>query len=158
MQTLPRYSHLSDSELRAKLIDSAGLEREAVAHVIALLAEYDMRRLYLAEGYKSLFVFCTGALHVSEDAAYTRIQVARAARKCPEVLDALITGSVSLSAIALLAPHLTTANVVALLAEARHKRKDDVRVIVARLNPRPVNKLPEKTAEQRTLLRPGMGQ
>jgi hypothetical protein len=40
----------------------------------ASLAEMDVRRLCLAQGYSSLFVYCTRALHLSEHAACGRIE------------------------------------------------------------------------------------
>jgi hypothetical protein len=38
--------------------------------LIAMLGELDSRRLYLAEGYSSLFTYCTQCLRLSEHAAY----------------------------------------------------------------------------------------
>jgi hypothetical protein len=53
-------------------------ERRATAQLIASLAELDARRLYLGEGCASLFAYCTRVLHLSEYAAYGRIEAARA--------------------------------------------------------------------------------
>ena len=85
-------------------------EREATARLIALLAEVDERRLYLGEGCSSLFTYCTQALHLSEHAAYGRIEAARAARRFPVVLDLLSEASLTLTSVTLLAPHLTPTN------------------------------------------------
>jgi hypothetical protein len=63
-------------------------ERQATAQLIAHLAEMDARRLYLGEGCSSLFTYCTQVLHLSEHAAYGRIEAARAARKFPAILEA----------------------------------------------------------------------
>jgi hypothetical protein len=57
------------------------------------LGELDARRLYLGEGCSSLFAYCTQVLHLSEHAAYGRIEAARAARQWPIVLDLLADGS-----------------------------------------------------------------
>jgi hypothetical protein len=56
-------------------------ERQATARLIAGLAELDARRLYLGEGCPSLFAYCTQVLHLSEHAAYGRIEAARTARR-----------------------------------------------------------------------------
>lgn len=112
-------------------------ERAATAELVTLLAEFDRRQLYLADGCSSLFVFCTDVLHMSEASAYHRIHAARAARKWPVVLEHLRAGSITLGALGTLAPHLTAANCKDLLAEARHKSKRDVERIVARIRPRP---------------------
>ena len=54
----------------------ASLQRDATVALIAHLAELDARRLYLAEGCASLFAYCTQVLHLSEHAAYGRIEAA----------------------------------------------------------------------------------
>ena len=91
--------------------------------MIALLSQLDARRLYLGEGCSSLFAYCTQVLHLSEHAAYGRIGAARTARKFPIVLDLLTDGSVTLTAVTLLSPHLTPLNHLELLNDARHKSK-----------------------------------
>src|SRR5262245_18874717 len=89
---------------------AAANEREATARLIALLAEMDGRGLYLQQGYSSLFVYCTRCLHLSEHAAYGRIEAARASRKFPLVLDRLADGSITLTTNCLLSNHLTSDN------------------------------------------------
>lgn len=140
---------LADHDLLAQVHSAVDDERQATAHLIALLTELDARRLYLAEGCSSLFTYCTQILHLSEHAAYGRIEAARAARRFPVILERLAEGTIHLTAISLLAPHLTTENHVEVLDEARHKSKRDVEHLVARLAPRPdvravVRKLPER--------------
>jgi hypothetical protein len=83
----------------------------------------DARRLYLGAGYSSLFTYCTQALHLSEHAAYGRIEAARAARRFPLVMDLLANGSLTVTTVGLLAPHLTADNHRNVLESACHKRK-----------------------------------
>src|SRR5688500_13601836 len=97
----------------------------------------DARRLYLGEGFSSLFTYCTTVLHLSEHAASDRIQAARAARRFPAILDRLADGSVTLSAICLLSPHLTDENHIGILAAARHQSKREVERMIAALRPLP---------------------
>ena len=131
------HEKLSDSDLLLEVRRLAGGEREATARLIAALGELDARRLYLGEGCASLFTYCTQVLHLSEHAAYGRIEAARAARKWPAILGLLADGSVHLTAIGLLAPHLTTENHQRVLSSARHKTKREVEEIVASLRPQP---------------------
>ena len=150
MTKLESASKLSNAELLAEVKSAAQGERHATARLVALLAEVDTRRLYLGEGCSSLFTYCTQVLHLSEHAAYGRIEAARAARRFPVVLDLLIEGAITLTALTLLAPHLTQATHRNVLTEARHKTKRDVEHIVARLRPQPavaatVRKLPTPT-------------
>jgi hypothetical protein len=72
---------LSDQDLLARLSVLAGNERESTVELIAHLAALDSRpALYAAQGYGSLFAYCTQALRLSEDAACNRIEAARACR------------------------------------------------------------------------------
>ena len=76
-------------------------------------------------------------LHLSEGSAYNRIETARAARRYPKVLDALERGDLTLTAVRLLAPHLTPANHGEVLAAARHRTKQGIQELIASVNPRP---------------------
>jgi hypothetical protein len=138
MKTLISSLHqLSDEELLARVKDLAWREREATTILIAHLAELDARRLYLPEGCSSMFTYCTQVLSFSERAAYARIEAARSARKYPTILDRLVEGSLNLTGIVLLAPHLTPENHWAVLDEAGFKTRRQVEEIVARLRPLP---------------------
>jgi hypothetical protein len=128
---------LSDSEVLAHTRDAVRDERVATARVIALLMELDTRRLYLGEGCSSLFTYCTQVLHLSEHAAYNRIETARAARRFPAILELIELGAVTLTTVRLLAPHLTEANHRDLLERARHKTKRNVELLVATISPQP---------------------
>lgn len=77
------FTHLSNDELAAAVTRLAGNERTATAQLIASLAEFDRRRLYLDHGFKSLYAYCLDVLHLSEHAAYGRIEAARAAQRFP---------------------------------------------------------------------------
>ncbi len=130
-------SDLSDAALLAEAVRVAGAERRATAGLVALLAEVDARKLYLGEGYPSLFAWCTAVLHLSEPAAYSRIAAARAARRYPIIVTLLGNGDVALTAITLLTAHLTDENHETLLEAARYASKRDVERLVASLVPQP---------------------
>ncbi len=152
MTILPSgFARLSDQELLMHIRQAAQVEREATARLVALLVELDARRLYLGEGFSSLFTFCTQALHLSEHAAYNRIETARAARRFPIVLNMVDEGAVTVTAVRLLSPHLTPENHRDVLARARHKSKREIEQLVASLHPQPdvpaaIRKLPTPTA------------
>lgn len=120
MRHITPVDHLSDRELLAATERAATDERHLTAELLALLGEVDARRLYLGQSCASLFTYCTQALHLSEHAAYHRIEAARAVRQFP---------------------------IAALLDAARHKSKREVEHQIACLAPRPdertiVRKLP----------------
>ena len=94
---------LSDRDLLDATVHAVDRERRTTADLLALLAELDTRKLYLGEGYASLFTYCTQVLHLSEPAAYSRITAARAARRYPVIFALLAEGAVTLTTIGLLA-------------------------------------------------------
>jgi hypothetical protein len=137
MTTMNSLTELPDQQLTARVIALADGERRATVALIASLAEFDARRLYLAAGCSSLFTYCTQVLRLSEHAAYGRIEAARTVRRFPVLLDQLADGSLTLTSVCLLAPHLTTENHLEVLASARHKTKRGMELLVAALRPRP---------------------
>ncbi len=142
-------THLSDTELIDALRRAAHEERGATALLIGHLAEMDARTLHLGLGFSSLFEYCLEVLRLSESATCKRIDVARAARRFPVLLDRLAEGALSLTSARLLAPHLTIPNHRELIAAAAGLRKRAVEEILARRFPKPdvvtlVRKLPTK--------------
>jgi hypothetical protein len=90
-------------------------------------------------------------LHVSEYAAYDRMEVARAVRKFPLILEMLADGSLTLTTARILAPALTPANHRRLLESAAHKTKREVLQLVAQRRPlanvpASIRQLPSRTA------------
>lgn len=134
---LPSLTSLTDEQLLARVKTLAHAERRATAALIAALAELDERRLYLSQGYPSLFAYCTEALSLSEDAAYNRIRAARVASKWPIVLDMIADGSVSVTVVRLLSDVLTDTNHEELLRAACHKSKRQAEEMIAALRPQP---------------------
>lgn len=142
------FAHLTDAALVVEVQRLAATERQATARLVASLAEFDQRRLHLAQGYSSLFDYCLKALKLSEHETCNRIEAARAVRKFPELLDRLAAGVLSLTAIRLLAPHLTTGNVALVMREAEGRNTEGIRRLIAELHPQPpvpsvVRRLPD---------------
>jgi len=149
MRTVCTVASLSDDALLARVGMLVERERHAMADLIAALGEVDARKLYLGAGCPSLFVYCTHVLHLSEQAAYARIEAARCVRRYPQVdlVQRLADGAVTLTTIGLLAPIMTAQNAADLLNRARHKSKTAVEKLVAEIRPQPavattVRKLP----------------
>jgi hypothetical protein len=145
--TLP--CQLSDGELIAAVMRCARDEKHATAVLVAHLAEFDARRLFLAAGYSSLFAYCCEVLGLSEDATCNRIEAARACRMFPAVLDRLADGSLTVTTVRLLARHLTAENHQELLAAASSRSRRAVEELVACHFPKPdtrssIRKVPER--------------
>ena len=124
---------LSDQALLKKAEELAHHERIATAELIAALAEIDERKLYLGQGCSSMFAYCTRVLHLSEHAAYDRIEAARFGREFPVVLDRLRCGALTLTNLRLLGPLLKGETIESLLDQAAHKSKHEVEALVGRL-------------------------
>src|SRR5690242_2545768 len=103
MSHLPREVLLHDVSVG----NSQDCERIAIR--LAQLAEIDAQEYYLPLAYKSMFAYCVGELHMSEDSAGKRIQAARVARKFPVLFKAVADGRLHVSAVCMLAPHLQPA-------------------------------------------------
>ena len=148
MSTIIDLARVSDDELVDEMRRLVASEQRATARLVACLAELDKRRLYLPLGYTSLFRYCTDALRLSEDATFTRIEAARAARRFPCLVDLMAAGDLTLTAVRLLAPHLTPENHVSLVQDARHKGMKEIQLLIARHKPLPpvpstIRKLPD---------------
>jgi len=126
---------LSDQDLLGRTEQLARGHARLTAVLVAHLAELDARRLYLAEGFPSLYAYCIHALRLSEYAAYNRIEAARVARRFPVVLRLLASGDLLLSAVGVLARHLTSENCESLIETAAGKSKREVERLVAGLAP-----------------------
>jgi len=133
----PSLERLTDDELEIRLQRLAAIEHRALALLLFHLGEFDERRLHADRGHPSLFSYCLRVLGYSEQAAYKRIQAARAARAFPEVLQKIAEGELTLTAAVILAPHIRAENAKQLLAAARGKRTREIEALSAALSPRP---------------------
>jgi hypothetical protein len=128
-------TEVSDGQLLESACLHARNARAQTAHLLADLAEIDVRRLFVQAGYSTLSVYCRDALRLSEDAAARRIHAARAARRFPAVFAMCADGRLSLTAVNLLAPHLTPSNVDELLAAAAGKSRSGIEELIRARKP-----------------------
>jgi hypothetical protein len=124
-------AHLSDEVLLRDLAALMVRERVTTATLLAHIGEVDARRLYVPAGYPSMHAYCVDELRLSEDAAYKRIQAARAARQFPALFLALAEGRLHLAGACLLAPHLTPGTAEELIEAATHRRKSEIEELLA---------------------------
>jgi len=129
-------THVSDPDLVRGLTSAVAQDRSATVVVLAHLAEFDARRLYLPAAFPSTYLYCVHELHLSEDAAYKRIQAARAARQFPAIFEAVAEGRLHLRGVNLLAPYLTPENADALLQAAANKTTREIEQLLAERFPR----------------------
>jgi hypothetical protein len=125
-------AHLGDAALLRDLAALVAQDRLTTAKLLAHIAEADARRLYAPAGYPSMFAYCVEELGLSEDAAYKRIQAARAARRFPVLLSAMAEGRLHLAGVCLLVPHITEGTVEELIDAATHRRKSEIEAWLVR--------------------------
>ena len=123
----------SDEAVLARMVALSGRGREDTVELIANLIQVARRGLHRSQGPGKLFGYLTRVLRFSDAAAWNRIQAARAVRRFPEILDLLADGTINLTTIRLLGPHLTKENWRSLMAEAAGNGTRDVKKIVARI-------------------------
>jgi hypothetical protein len=133
---MSKLGRISSEQLLARLLELIQRGRELEADLIEHLAEVDARKLYMREGCPSMFAYCVEVLHFAEAVAYKRIAAARAARRFPDILMALRSGGLHLTAVSMLAPQLTEGNVSELLAAAQHRTTDEIRRMLADRRPK----------------------
>ena len=143
---------LSDAALLEGLDRVVGSGRRALAHLLAHLCEVEDRRIHLDAGYSSMFAYCVSRLGFSEDEAARRIEVARIARAAPIVFTRIAEGRLSLSAAALLRPHVHASHLTELVDVVSGKSVQTARVTLAAPFPRPdvpssIRRLPEPKAQ-----------
>lgn len=106
------------------------IERQTTAKVLEHLCEIDRRRLWLKEGYSSLFDFCVRFLNYSEGEAARRIQAARCVENVAAVKPLLETNALSLTGISLIAPFVTKENAAALLPQVERKSRREIEKVL----------------------------
>jgi hypothetical protein len=156
IMTTNEIEQMSNDALVAETKRLAEVERRSMAELLTLLIEVERRGLCQQLGCSSMFTYCTRVLGLSEQAAYSRINAARAAVRFPAMLPMLAEGALTLSSVGLLAPHLDEANHEVLLDAARHKSTRDVQRLLACAHPQPdipasVRALPAAEAERATI-------
>jgi 5-methylcytosine-specific restriction endonuclease McrA len=110
--------------------------RRSAAKVLALITEVEVRKLF-ADGYSSLWDFCTRRLHLSENEASNRIHASRAARRFPIILEMIADGRLHMTGVRLLRPYLTPETVNSLLRASIHKSRKEIEQLIADRFPRP---------------------
>src|SRR6185369_11367599 len=130
-------ARLSEQELLDHFECLVARDRRTTAALLVAIAEIDERKLWARHACSSMFSFCMERFHMSEQVTAKRIWAARTARRFPVVLDFVARGELHLSAIHLLAKHLTTENHLQVLERATHKSSREVERLVAELAPRP---------------------
>src|SRR6187431_2217370 len=131
------FAKLSEHELLEHFENLVVRDRRTTAQLLVAIAEIDERKLWARHACSSMFVFCVERFHMSEQVTAKRLWAARTARRFPVIIEMIERGELHLSAIGLLAGHLTADNCRDVLQRARHKSSREIERLVAELAPRP---------------------
>src|SRR5262245_50505636 len=112
---------LTDEELLKELEAARQDVQQMLIRFLVCLSEVNRRHLLEKNGFPSPFKYCTEKLGMSADEAFRRTRASYAAAKYPQILTYLSEGTMSLTVIAMLEPHLTLENVSQVLERAMKK-------------------------------------
>jgi hypothetical protein len=128
---------LTDDDLLAGTRRLVCQSNRMLAALLAHLAEVETRGIHRKRACASLYTYCIYELRMSEDAAYRRVAAARLVKRFPAIFGSVQRGELHLTALLLLAPHLTEANVSEVLARAKFRTKKEIVKLVRLLSPLP---------------------
>ncbi len=98
--------NLSNSELENRLLILTSKERQVMLKFLEHLVEFEERRLFLEQGYASLFDYCVRKLKYSDGSAYRRILNGRCLRDNPALKAEFLKGTVNLCTLSIVANSL----------------------------------------------------
>lgn len=130
----------TSSALTARLYELRKQERALLVEFLATLAEVDRRRLFLELGFPSLFAFLTDHLGFTKSAAFRRTTAARILARFPAIAPYLADGRLCLTTLVELRDVLATERLIEILDRAAGRTEEQVRELVAALQPQPAPK------------------
>lgn len=120
-------------EIHNRALGIAARFRRCEFELIEVLGEVDAKKIVYTLGFSSLFRYATSGLGLSEDVAYTYINVARKACAVPALKSELKAGKITVSKARTIAPVITIENAKHWLdlAANNSKRKVEREVAIA---------------------------
>ncbi len=138
IMTIVNLADLPDETLTRRLFEIRKQERSLLAEFLGYLAELDRRKTVVAQGYPSLFSFCTDCLGLSKAAAFRRTTAARLLARFPLVAGYLTDGRLNLTTLVELRDVLDEAHLIEILDRAAGRTEEQVKELVAALRPQAV--------------------
>lgn len=154
MDNYAQLKSLSDRRLLNSLKTLVRKEAETLVDILLHLNEVRRRRLFAAQGYSSLFDYCTrGPLRYSNAAAHRRISAARCISRFPELIPLLQTKEITLCSLSAVAGILDEKSKDEVIAGIRGRSKRAVDELLAGWNTKKprrerIKPVPPKQIEQ----------
>lgn len=135
--TLREYLRLPSTDLLDHLARLVDRDRSLTVELVTCIAAVEVRRLYRELGFSSTYAYCIATFNMSGDMAFRRIHAARAVVRFPQILSALADGRLHLTAVVLIASHLTPRNVESLINASTRRTKMQILAMLAERFPQP---------------------
>ena len=142
---------LADRQILSCLKRLNRKERRIGAAILLYLSEIEKRRLHLAEGYSSLFDFCTSCLGYTRATAARRIRSARAVSRFPGALPLLLSGEINITTLSMVSNILNEENHRGIIESIRGRSTREVEVLLSRHTP---SAMPRESIRPICVLRP----
>jgi hypothetical protein len=136
--TIVNLAGVPDETLTRRLFEIRKQERSLLVEFLRYLAELDRRKTVVAQGYPSLFSFCTDSLGLSKASAFRRTTAARLLARFPLAAEYLTDGRLNLTTLVELRDVLDVAHLIEILDRAAGRTEDQVKELVAALRPQAV--------------------
>ncbi len=124
-------SNLSNAELVNCFNRLMKNETAVTVSLLEYLGEIEERKLYLEEGYSSVFDWMHNKYKYSRGAAWRRIKSAMAMRQYPMLKDLLLSRELNITTLSSLANHLTAENSLSRIEMCRGKSEREIEQLVA---------------------------
>jgi hypothetical protein len=119
--------HLGNTELLQDLAGVVTQDRETTAVLLAHIAEVDERKLFIPAGHSSMHVYCIRELGFGDAAAFNRIGAARTARRFPALFGLVADGTLHVTAVRQIGPHLHAGNFDELVEMTKGKTTREIK-------------------------------
>jgi 5-methylcytosine-specific restriction endonuclease McrA len=130
-------TNLPDDVLVGRLVEIRKHERSLLVELLHYLGELERRKTVIAQGYPSLFSFCTEFLGLTKASAFRRTTAARLLSRFPLIADYLGDGRLTLTTLVELRDVLDEGHLIEILNQAAGRTEDQVKELVAALRPQP---------------------
>jgi len=125
-----------DQEIILRRLDSLNdRERRLKVRILLYLREIDRRKIYLEEGYPSMFSFCTEHMRYSESTAVRRIKAERALGRSKRVIPMLLSGEMTVTGLSKIESICKPDNTEKILEQAAGCSCRELDLLRARHNP-----------------------
>ncbi len=125
----------SVTEIHGEAVRLAKLFSQTNVALIEILQKVIQKNVFVELGYSSLFNYCTDALKLSHDTAYSLWKIAAKGLEVPELKERIARGTISISNARKIVPHITRENSEVWLEKAQTLSQRELEKEIVKENP-----------------------